>query len=149
MNFSTNPILPRPTFYMHFPGGKQYRVRQLHDRQGFLFAPGEVKWSRGPGYDSLQNNMKLAYSKLHTGWTPGYWQPEVLNSKALSVSKFTSLTGKPHSSKGSIPAFSFIVESPISSWKPWSYQRPHDLKHSHSALALHYGVNTFSWRNSP
>lgn len=89
MNFSTNPILPRPTFYMHFPGGKQYRMRQLRDREGFLFAPGEVKWSRGPGYDSLQNNMKLAFSKLHTGWTPGYRQPEVLNSKALSVSKFT------------------------------------------------------------
>lgn len=114
MNFSTNPILPRPTFYMQLPGGKQYQMKQLHDRQGFLFAPGEVKWSRGPGYDFLQNNMKLAFSKLHTVWTPGCRQPEVLNSKALSVHKFTSLTGKPHSSKGSIPTFSLIVESQIS-----------------------------------
>lgn len=114
MNFFTNPILPRPTFYMEFPGGKQYQMRRLHDRQGFLFAPGEVKWSRGPGYNFLQNNMKLAFSKLCTGWTPGCRQPEVLNSKALSVSKFTSLTGKPHSSKGSIPTFSLIVESQIS-----------------------------------
>lgn len=75
---------------------------------------GEVKWSRGPGYDFLQNNMKLAFSKLRTGWTPGCRQPEVLHSKTLSVSKFTSLIGKPHSSKGSIPTFSLIVESQIS-----------------------------------